>query len=141
MGYVSDFNILFNKFGFYRKPVKVIFTLEHGVGNVIARQSVDVRMCSCPKRDKQQDEKRISDQNKTAKEVADNFVRANSSLCYVQPPPDKKRRLGHVENMKLLPVSEQDWNSLNKIAEALMFQRHPDKLQEIKNLRKRLHKQ
>ena len=42
--------------GINRKPVKVIFTLETGPGNVIGRYSVDVRICSCPKRDKQQEE-------------------------------------------------------------------------------------
>ena len=44
--------------GINRKPVKLIFTLELGQGNVIGRQSVEVRICSCPKRDKKQEEER-----------------------------------------------------------------------------------
>jgi hypothetical protein len=44
--------------GIKRKPLKVIFTLEQGPGTVIGRYSVDVRICSCPKRDKQQEEAR-----------------------------------------------------------------------------------
>jgi hypothetical protein len=44
--------------GINRKPLKVIFTLEQGPGTVIGRYSVDVRICSCPKRDKQQEEAR-----------------------------------------------------------------------------------
>ena len=44
--------------GINRKPVKLIFTLELGQGNVIGRQSVEVQICSCPKRDKKQEEER-----------------------------------------------------------------------------------
>ena len=36
----------------------MIFTLETGPGTVIGRKVVDVRICSCPKRDKQQEEER-----------------------------------------------------------------------------------
>jgi P53 DNA-binding domain len=45
--------------GINRKPLKVIFTLETGPGNVVGRYSVDVRICSCPKRDKHQEEAKI----------------------------------------------------------------------------------
>ena len=44
--------------GINRRPLRVIFTLETGPGTVIGRKVVDVRICSCPKRDKQQEEER-----------------------------------------------------------------------------------
>jgi hypothetical protein len=46
--------------GINRKPVKLIFTLELGIGNVIGRRTIDLRICSCPKRDKQQEEARYN---------------------------------------------------------------------------------
>ena len=46
--------------GINRKPVKLIFTLEQGDGSVIGRWVVGLRTCSCPKRDKKQDEACVS---------------------------------------------------------------------------------
>ena len=49
--------------------MKVIFTLEHGYGNVVARHAVDVRICSCPKRDMAQEEKKHMQTTKEVKKV------------------------------------------------------------------------
>ena len=49
--------------------MKVIFTLEHGYGNVVARHAVDVRICSCPKRDLAQEEKKHMQTTKEVKKV------------------------------------------------------------------------
>ena len=58
-----------NIFLILSKPVKVIFTLEHGYGNVVARHAVDVRICSCPKRDMAQEEKKHMQTTKEVKKV------------------------------------------------------------------------
>ena len=43
--------------GINRRPVRVVFTLESAeTGQVLGRTNVDVRICSCPKRDRQQEE-------------------------------------------------------------------------------------
>ena len=44
--------------GINRRPLKVIFTLETSQGVVVGRKVFDVRICSCPKRDKQQEEEK-----------------------------------------------------------------------------------
>jgi len=46
--------------GINRKPVKLIFTLEKTLGNVIGRRTMELRICSCPKRDKQQEEQKFN---------------------------------------------------------------------------------
>lgn len=129
--------------GINRKPVKVIFTLEHGIGNVIGRKSVDVRICSCPKRDKTQEEKREHDsRNKTETNAGASssaaLVRSQASLIVNsnQPPPDKKRRLDTIEEFLLVPVAKRDFEAVNKHAEALLISRYPDKIEEIKKQRK-----
>ena len=58
--------------GINRKPVKLIFTLEHGTGNVIGRQSLEVRICSCPKRDMKQEEDKANPQKPSQLPVAAN---------------------------------------------------------------------
>ena len=55
--------------GINRKPVSVIFTLEDGAGQVVGRRVVDVRICSCPKRDMQQEEERLDRQEQQARDV------------------------------------------------------------------------
>ncbi|KAK4882096.1 hypothetical protein RN001_005415 [Aquatica leii] len=43
--------------GMNRKALEVVFTLEDQDGKVFGRKKVDVRVCSCPKRDKEKEEK------------------------------------------------------------------------------------
>lgn len=43
--------------GIQRRPMDVIFTLETPLGEVIGRQTFSVKICSCPKRDKEREEK------------------------------------------------------------------------------------
>jgi len=127
--------------GINRKPVKVIFTLEHGYGNVVARHAVDVRICSCPKRDMAQEEKKHMQTTKEVKKAADELSRANSSLVFTQPV-GKKRKIEHVEEMILVPVAKADFQMVNKTAEALIIARNIDKpkskIDEIKSQRQRL---
>ncbi|KAL0269887.1 UNVERIFIED_CONTAM: hypothetical protein PYX00_007472 [Menopon gallinae] len=42
--------------GMMRRPITVLFTLERSNGEVVGRQKLNVKICSCPKRDMQKDE-------------------------------------------------------------------------------------
>nr|ALE99282.1 cellular tumor antigen p53 [Dastarcus helophoroides] len=47
--------------GMNRKPIEIVFTLENGSGEVLGRRVLNVRVCSCPKRDKEKEEKEVAD--------------------------------------------------------------------------------
>ena len=57
--------------GINRRPLKVIFTLETGGGQVVGRKVFDVRICSCPRRDKAQEEEKYEKLENNAKGIAD----------------------------------------------------------------------
>ena len=43
--------------GLNRRPFQVVFTLEDGTGRVLGRHAVEMRICACPGRDRQHEEK------------------------------------------------------------------------------------
>ena len=57
--------------GINRRPLKVIFTLETDQGKVVGRKVFDVRICSCPRRDKAQEEERHQKIEDKAKYIGD----------------------------------------------------------------------
>ena len=118
--------------GINRRPLKVIFTLEdhcsqNGQVDVLGRYTVDVRICSCPKRDKIQEEKKHVGKEQHAKQVANELgrttslamVRTNSSLVLAHHDSSagatskdagacsKKRKIDKdgIEEMIMVPVS------------------------------------
>ena len=129
--------------GINRRPVKVLFTLETGEGQVVGRNVFDVRMCSCPKRDKQQEEEKHLKQEDQARSIAKksvddksrvgtflqcSFFRfADSTVVMkkgepetVNPPPGKKH-LKIIDNTKylMIPVRFEDFKMLDDFAERL----------------------
>ena len=55
--------------------------------------------------------------------------------------PEKKRKMETVEEMIMVPVAKRDFEKVNEIAENYMIVRHTDKIDEIKNQRKKLLRQ
>lgn len=80
---------------------QVIFTLENGAaGEVVGRQVVDIRICSCPKRDKTQEENKYREDKKKALGCAEGLARSNS----VFTRPSAKKRKMEVEEFVMVPV-------------------------------------
>ena len=126
--------------GINRRPLKVIFTLEDPNGQVVGRQNVDVRICSCPKRDKSQEEKRQFSKEKDARKVADSLGRRASSFVMLQPShsSSKKRKIENVEDMVMVPVAKVDFEKVNELVEGSMIARNISKAADIKAQRRRL---
>ena len=61
--------------GLNRRPLMVIFTLETSTAEVLGRARVDVRVCSCPRRDKATEEEK-----KNKDEAAIRWCTTNSIL-------------------------------------------------------------
>ncbi|XP_064459245.1 cellular tumor antigen p53-like isoform X2 [Ornithodoros turicata] len=68
--------------GMNRRPIKVVFTLEHG-GSILGRFSMDVKICACPGRDRDIEDKKLkgkgtndatNDQVKRGAPVEANFM-------------------------------------------------------------------
>lgn len=47
--------------GMNRRATELVFTLENERNQIIARRTMTIRICSCPKRDKQKDEAELQD--------------------------------------------------------------------------------
>jgi len=138
--------------GINRRPVSVVFTLETGPGNVVGRRVVAVRICSCPKRDKAQEEAREAARQGNIKRVAINVAErfATTSLVLpstasqLMPPPGK--RLLEKDPVIMVPVHVDDFKKLNEFAESAWVQREVTKtpgqaeklMNNIKDTRRRL---
>ncbi|XP_050316130.1 cellular tumor antigen p53 [Anthonomus grandis grandis] len=73
--------------GMNRRAVEVIFTLEDHQSQIVGRKCIKVRICSCPKRDKEKEEK--------------------EQMNGTGPPKGKKRKVEHpIQSGKVLPMGE-----------------------------------
>lgn len=131
--------------GINRRALMVIFTLESSSGEVCGRAKVDVRICSCPRRDKHtEEEKKAKDEAQIRKQTEQVFGRTNSFVLTTTPSAPaagKKRKLEHpsnVDEMVMVPVARCDFEHLNYMAEACMVAKNPAKKDEIKAARRRL---
>jgi len=111
--------------GINRRPLKVVFTLEEGLGRVVGRKVVDVRICSCPKRDKQQEEARLEQQEGQVRRIAERFATSttvmNNSTSLLMPPPGKK--IMEKDPIIMVPVHADDFKKLNEFAESAWIMR------------------
>lgn len=62
-----------------RRPTAIIFTLEDGHGQILGKKSLHLKVCSCPKRDKQKEEETLAPATKRKSDVGP-----------AAPPPGKK---------------------------------------------------
>jgi len=132
--------------GINRRPIKVVFTLECE-GRVVGRRCLDVRVCSCPKRDLQQEENKAAQQEVHVKRISEKFKPAPSSSERIQsvldPPSSKKRRMDNQNSTDngviiMVPVHSDDFRKINELVESAWICREPDKKQDIKDTRLRL---
>lgn len=52
-----------------RRPTAIIFTLEDGHGQILGKKSLHLKVCSCPKRDKQKEEETLAPTSKRKSDV------------------------------------------------------------------------
>ena len=116
--------------GIGRRPICLVFTLESGAGEVLGRQVVELRICTCPLRDMQQDEQK--------KIKGDCTPVKNSSLSSVpQSDSSSVRSAGggggggyDTEDLFFVPVRGfHNFQLVNKVAESLELS-HGDLLSE-----------
>lgn len=121
--------------GINHRAVNIIFTLELGVGHVVGRKVVEVRICSCPKRDMQQEEERLERKEQQARDLG---KRLSADYMVMGPPTKQKKLMKKGEEIIMIPVTAEDFRKLNEFAEAAMIVRHPEKADEIKEMRRKL---
>jgi len=111
--------------GINRRPLKVIFSLETAAAQVLGRRVFDVRICSCPRRDKAGEEERMKNLELKAKTIGDRL--ANTAMVVNQqlmPPPGKKvMKKSDKARYIMVPVFVEDFKSFNNIAESTMIAR------------------
>ncbi|KQS52465.1 cellular tumor antigen p53 [Drosophila erecta] len=69
-----------------RKETSLVFCLEKACGDIVGQQVMDVKICTCPKRDRNQDERQLN--GKKRKSVADDTDEAEP---YVKPSKVRRR--------------------------------------------------
>ncbi|XP_066256861.1 cellular tumor antigen p53 isoform X2 [Euwallacea similis] len=79
--------------GMNRRTLEVIFTLENEESRVLGRKALNVRICACPKRDKEKEEKEAGKSNHTS------------------PPKGKKRKVDQhsTQGSKLTPQDDKTY--------------------------------
>jgi len=117
--------------GICRRPVNMVLTLEDGAGVVFGRKVFDLRLCSCPKRDKNQDEERREKQE----ERASYRQRSDSSIVVRTTPVGKKPLKVKDTKYLMIPVKIEDYESVDSLVQQLAESR------EIQNNPERPHSQ
>jgi len=122
--------------GINRKPLKVIFSLEALHGVVVGRKVVDVKICSSPKRDMQQELDKLDRQEEEAKSVARRLAENVSTSHIIMGPPPTKKEVKKGEEIIMVPVALEDFQKINEMAEAVIIQRQPENVVQIREMRR-----
>jgi len=131
--------------GINRRPIKVVFTLEYQ-GRVVGRRCIDVRVCSCPKRDQQQEEFKQNRTESDVKRITERCVRGinlesvgdkTTKIAYPHHPPSKKKKMDP-PTIIMVPVHCNDFKKINEFSESAWICRDPQNQDEIKETRKKL---
>jgi len=145
--------------GINRRPIKVVFTLE-SQGRVVGRNCINVRICSCPKRDLQQEEQKYDNAEATAKSIADKFASGfpvpKKTQTIQLVPPGKKKKSSATFSMDsskgnkdsrnqydylMLPVLRRDVDYVNGLVERSWVCEDPQNEENIKETRHNLIKE
>ncbi|KAJ8686788.1 hypothetical protein QAD02_022582 [Eretmocerus hayati] len=97
--------------GMNRRPTEVIFTLENEKCDVLGRRKLEVRVCSCPKRDKEKEEGETDPCIKVGKK---------RKMQVPTPPPGKKILDTRVFSLQLEIMGRDNYNSIIKYAHDVM---------------------
>lgn len=115
----SDYFTVFYQFmclgscvgGLARRPVQIIFTLEKEMGEVLGRQVMEVRICSCPIRDMKLEEQKMSSPLQ---------VKNKRSLISTIEPDSQDTSYGAGEEIFWVPVRGiKNYQEVNNFAEYL----------------------
>jgi len=111
--------------GINRRPLKVIFSLETAGAQVLGRKVFDVRICSCPRRDKAGEEDRMQNLELKAKNIADRLATSTMVVNQQLMPPPGKKAMKKTDKARyiMVPVFVEDFKSLNNIAESSLIAR------------------
>lgn len=103
-----------------RRGMGIIFTLENKAGEVLGRHFMNVRVCSCPKRDKEKEEKKITDGNKIKERVP--ATKRPLKTAEAQKSPNKVVKLepGESEIIKI-PIKPCNIKELAKFASDILY--------------------
>lgn len=106
--------------GINRRPLKVIFSLETAQAAVLGRKVFDVRICSCPRRDKASEEERMQNLELKAKSIADRLATSTVVVHQQQMPPPGKKAMKKARYI-MVPVYVDDFKSINNLAESSLI--------------------
>jgi hypothetical protein len=99
--------------GLNRRPIQLIFTLENN-GQILGRQSVEVRICACPGRDRKTEENAMFPAPKPVKRPHSN----HSNLPAAKPV---KTNMGNVEEFTLTVCGKENYEILLKLRDSLEY--------------------
>ena len=107
--------------GMNRRPTELILTLENDQNQILGRRKLEVRVCSCPKRDKEKEENEL---NVSMGLGAGKKRKSATPPEVVLPPPGKKVAGIHsdnkVYNLNLNVVGRENANAVLKSAYDIM---------------------
>ena len=122
--------------GIGRRPICLVFTLESSSGEVLGRQVVELRICTCPLRDMQQDEQKKTKGDCTP--VKSSQTLSLSSVAQSESVSSSVRSGGggggvgsnDSDDLYYVPVRGfHNFQLVNRVAESLELS-HPDLLSE-----------
>ncbi|XP_044262758.1 cellular tumor antigen p53-like isoform X2 [Tribolium madens] len=93
--------------GMNRRPIQVIFMLENECGSVLGRRVLCVRICSCPKRDREKEEKK-------------NEPHHSSKKRKIEKKPTPSPETTDTRVFSLSVVGEENYKMLLKVCKSLM---------------------
>uniref|UniRef100_H2ZH73 Cellular tumor antigen p53 n=1 Tax=Ciona savignyi TaxID=51511 RepID=H2ZH73_CIOSA len=108
--------------GINRRPLNVVFNLENAEGQIIGRRVVEVRVCSCPGRDRSQEEKRKRSESGSKEATKRPYKSLQGTMNIMQTSAKRKCMMAGGDDQEefTLKIRGRDkFEMLKKIKEAL----------------------